>query len=76
MELNRGEPGAASDILVDAEMAECFVLLPRREAEALERMAQACGLTVGQLLRRLVAHCLHHHEGRRAGSGVRREPGS
>jgi hypothetical protein len=39
---------------LDAETAEVGLLLPGREAAALERVAHRWGLTVGQLLRLLV----------------------
>jgi hypothetical protein len=42
----------------DAEMTEMALLLAGRQAAALERMAHQRGLTVGQLLRRLIRDCL------------------
>ena len=43
------------------EMAELTLLLPAWQAEALERVACAEGLTVGQLLRRLVNRTVSQH---------------
>ena len=39
---------------LDSEMAELSLLLPAWQVSALEQAAQAEGITVGQLLRRLV----------------------
>jgi hypothetical protein len=38
----------------DAEMVELMLLLPRGDAAALEQLAYREGLTVGQLMRRLL----------------------
>jgi hypothetical protein len=48
-------PGSTESIFFpDADMAEVALLLPSREAADLERVAQRQGLTVGQLVRRLI----------------------
>jgi hypothetical protein len=50
------EPGSSEQIIrLDGEMMEMLLLLPNRQAAALERVARAQGLTSGQLTRRLIA---------------------
>jgi len=47
------------------DVTELALLLPAGQARALEREARRRGLTVGQLLRSLVADCLRERGGRR-----------
>lgn len=39
---------------LDGQMAELSLLLPGPQAAALDRLACSCGLTVGQLIRRVI----------------------
>jgi hypothetical protein len=50
------ETGSSDQMIrLDGEMMEMLLLLPNRQAAALERAARAQGLTSGQLTRRLIA---------------------
>jgi hypothetical protein len=50
------EPRSSEQIFrLDGEMMEMLLLLPNRQAAALERAARAQGLTSAQLTRRLIA---------------------
>jgi hypothetical protein len=46
----------------DEEMAELSLLLPGRQAAALERLANSRGLTLGRLIRLLIGDCLARQE--------------
>ena len=46
------------DLVDDQDMAEVSLLLTVGQAEALEEGARRCGLTVGQVLRRLIREFL------------------
>jgi hypothetical protein len=48
-------PFAAGSAWTDQEVVELPLLLPRRQAEALEAAARRRGLTTGQMLRRVIA---------------------
>jgi hypothetical protein len=52
---------------LDSEMAELSLLVPSWQAEALERLARAEGLTVGQYLRRVLNRTLAHYNINQAG---------
>jgi hypothetical protein len=56
--LNNGSGSTERVLSHDAEMAEVALLLPSRQATALERVARRQGLTVGQLIRCLIRDCL------------------
>jgi hypothetical protein len=47
-------PSAADVALLDEEMVELSLLLPSRQAQALEAAANDQGVTAGQLLRSLI----------------------
>lgn len=47
-------PGTREITPIDDEVVELALLLPRRQAEALEEAAHARGLTAGQMLRKLI----------------------
>ena len=49
---------------LDEETSELFFLLPAKQAEALECAARDQGLTVGQMVRRLVRNFLHSSQAR------------
>ena len=49
---------------LDEETSEIFFLLPTKQAEALETAARNQGLTVGQMVRRLVRDFLHFSQSR------------
>ena len=53
---------AASLLEGDREMVEFSLLLPGWQADALERVAADSGLTIGQLLRRLVNQAITQHD--------------
>jgi hypothetical protein len=67
--MNVQNPAGAVDPLgqwvpAEAEVVELELLLPTREVAALERAAQQQGLTVGQVLRRLVRDFLREPAGK------------
>ena len=51
-------PGTREITPLDHEVVELALLLPRWQAEALERAAHARGLTAGQLLRKVIGATL------------------
>jgi hypothetical protein len=51
-------PGTREITPIDDEVVELSLLLPRRQAEALEEVAHARGLTAGQMLRKLIGKSL------------------
>jgi hypothetical protein len=67
---NHAEP-APDDWLcrTGAEVVEVALLLPGRQAAALERLACSRGLTLGQLIRRLIQEYLTCHAGAEAARG-------
>ena len=55
-------PGTREITPLDDEVVELALLLPRRQAEALEEAAHARGLTAGQMLRKLIGRGLRDME--------------
>jgi hypothetical protein len=47
-------PGTREITSVDSEIVELALLLPRWQAEALEEAAHRCGITTGQMLRKII----------------------
>jgi hypothetical protein len=52
------EPVAADSVRRDQEVVELPLLLPRWQALELEAAARECGMTTGQMLRRVIREVL------------------
>ena len=51
-------PGVSELTALDADIVELALLLPRWQASALENVAYSRGITVGQMLRKLITSTL------------------